>query len=184
MKLGQNPNEVSRTTPFGNIVQLAYHAPDIETAALWFAKELGAGPFFLLEHIELQDCHYRSASAVFDHSSAYGQYGDIMIELIHQHDDALSPVRDMYAAGEEGLHHAAVFVDNVDAAIKEAGNQGMQCALDATTKNGVRFIMVDAREEYGFMLEFYERTSALEKFYAFVKRKSDGWDSADPLRRL
>ena len=182
--LGAHLDTVSRDTAFGPIVQLAFHAPDIARAAHWFVSELRAGPFFLMEHIPLSACLIHGETGAFDHSSAYGQCGDIMVELIHQHDDAASPVRDMFGADEEGLHHAAVFVDDIDTAVASAAEQGMALALDATTQDGVRFVMVDARAQYGFMLEFYERVEALERFYAFVKRKSDGWDGAEPLRRL
>jgi catechol 2,3-dioxygenase-like lactoylglutathione lyase family enzyme len=184
MRLLRHPDDVDRTTAFGEIVQIAYHAPDIERAANWFATALKAGPFYLLEHVGLSTSLYRGNETPFDHSSAYGQYGDIMIELIHQHDDQPSAVRDMYAANAEGLHHFAIFVDNLDAAIEEAVAAGMACALDATTTDGVRFVMVDAREAHGCMLEFYEQSELLDKFYSFVKRKSRNWDRSEVLRHL
>ena len=184
MRLDLHPDDVDRDTAFGEIVQLAYHAPDIERAAEWFASELGAGPFYLLEHVALKSCRYRGAHSMFDHSSAYGQHGDVMIELIHQHDDAASPVRDMFGPEQEGLHHAAVFVDDIDDALSGAAVRGMANALDAVTVEGVRFVMVDARAAMGCMLEFYEKSDALAKFYGFVRHKSEGWDGADVLRRL
>jgi catechol 2,3-dioxygenase-like lactoylglutathione lyase family enzyme len=175
---------VSTGAEFGRVVQFAIHAPSIETFARRWSNEMGAGPFYLLEHIALAKSLYRGVPARFDHSSAYGQLGDIMIELIHQHDDAPSAVRDMFAAHEAGLHHAAIFVDDIDAAVREAGRRGMAITLDAETADGVRFVMADARVPYGCMLEFYEPLGALKKFYAFVRRKSEGWDRKDYLRKL
>ncbi len=169
---------------FGPVVQLAYHAPDIDAAARYWSQQLSAGPFYLIEHIALEAAFYRGAPARFDHSSAYGQLGDVMIELIHQHDDAPSAVRDMYDAHSEGLHHAAVFVDDVQAALDRAAAQGMACALDARLKGGMRFAMVDARKAHGHMLEFYEPSPDLRKFYDFIRRKSKGWDGEAYLRRL
>ena len=179
-----HPDSLPRETLFGGIVQFAYHAPVIEIAASAWAQERGAGPFFLLEHIELTRCRYRGQSSRFDHSSAYGQYGDVMIELIHQHDDAPSPVRDMYDAATPGLHHAAVFVDDLEAALVKAAASDMPCVLDASTQEGVRFAMVDARASLGFMVEIYEPGDALKKFYAYVARKAEGWNGDAPLRRL
>ena len=174
---------------FGPVVQLAVHAPDIEDAARRWARDEGAGPFYLMEHIELETAFYRGAPSRFDHSSAYGQFGDVMIELIHQHDDAPSALRDMFDARTEGLHHAAVFVEELDAAVERAAGRGMACALDARLKEGTRFVMVDARAEYGMMLEFYEPAAALRTFYRFIRRRSQGWDAhawagRDFLRRL
>jgi hypothetical protein len=48
----------------------------------------------------------------------------------------------------------------------------------------VDFAMVDASAELGHMLEFYEARDELAKFYAYVRRKAEGWDGRDPLRRL
>ena len=68
-------------------VQIAYHVPDPEAAAERYAREHGWGPFFLMEHIALERSLHRGTPAKFDHSSAYGQAGELMIELITQHDD-------------------------------------------------------------------------------------------------
>jgi hypothetical protein len=175
---------ISLGAEFGRVVQLAMHAPSIDRLAHQWTREMGAGPFYLLEHVALAKSFYRGAPARFDHSSAYGQLGEIMIELIHQHDDAPSAVRDMFAAHESGLHHAAIFVDDIDAALEAADRRFMAIALDAETADGVRFVMVDARAPYGCMLEFYQPTDALRKFYAFIRRKSEGWDGSDYLRKL
>lgn len=178
------PHGLAFIEGFGPVVQYAFHAPDIESAARRWASERGAGPFYLLEHIELETSAYRGRPAPFDHSSAYGWLGEVMIELIHQHDDQPSAVRDMFDARSEGLHHAAVIVDDLETALEDAWARNMACALDATTKDGVRFVMADARSEYGVMLEFYEPTPALTKFYDFIRRKSSGWTGEDYLRRL
>ena len=174
--------DISIGAEFGKVVQLAFHAPSIPDLAARWAKEVGAGPFFLLEHVALKRSAYRGAPATFDHSSAYGQCGDVMVELIHQHDDTPSAVRDMFAADETGLHHAAIFVDDIAAAIARAQTAGFAVALDAETHDGVRFVMADARAAYGCMLEFYEASEPLRKFYAYVRRKAEGWNGVDPLR--
>lgn len=184
MTLAPLPGEINRQTAFGPIAQIAYHAPDIPAAANWFADTLRAGPFYLFEHIGLRRCAYRGAPASFDHSSAYGQLGDMMIELIHQHGNEPSAIRDMYNARTGGLHHLAVFVDDVEDSLERARAADMACALDAVTADGVRFVMVDARERHECMLEFYERSEALTRFYAFIMRKSADWDGEGVLRRL
>ncbi|RMB12117.1 VOC family protein [Eilatimonas milleporae] len=179
-----HPHDIPRDTPYGRVVQLAYHAPDIARMADKAAAELGAGPFYLLSHIPLARCRYRGRDAAFDHSSAYGQWGGLMIELIHQHDDEPSAVRDMFAASEHGLHHAAIFVTDLDAAVARTTGDGLACALDATTDDGTRFVMMDGRADYGMFLEFYEPTADMRRFYGFVARKAAGWDGARVLRPI
>ncbi len=164
-------------------VQIAYHVPDPEAAAIRWARELGWGPFYLMEHIPLESCLYRGNPAVFDHTSAYGQAGEVMIELITQHDDNPSVLRDLYAAGETGVHHVAYFVSDLQASLSDFRRRGYAVSLEASTR-GLQFAMIDACFSVGHMLELYEPTADLRRFYDFVRRKSQGWDGADPLRRL
>jgi hypothetical protein len=164
-------------------VQIAYHVPDPAAAARELAAKRGWGPFFLFEHIPLASCLHRGAPAVFDHSSAYGQAGELMVELITQHNDGPSALRDLFAPHERGVHHVACFVDDVAAALAEQRAAGAEVALDATTANGTRFAMVDTSAELGHMLELYER-ARLAPFYALVREAARGWDGRDPVRAL
>ena len=165
-------------------VQLAYHVPDPAAAARRYADEFGWGPFFMLEHIALERSLHRGRPAAFDHTSAYGQAGELMIEFITQHGDGPSALRDMYAAGESGLHHVAQFVPDLKAAIAGYHARAFEAALEARTVTGVDFVMIDTRRELGHMLELYEPSEGLRRFYDFVRRASQGWDGTDPVRRL
>ena len=165
-------------------VQIAYHVPDPEAAAHRYAEQFGWGPFFLLEHIPLASCLYRGRPGTFDHSSAYGQAGELMIELITQHGEARSALRDMYAAGESGIHHVACFVPDLASALTEFRARGVEIALEARTTGGVDFAMVDTRADMGHMFELYEPRAELQRFYDFVRRKAQGWDGSEPLRKL
>jgi hypothetical protein len=165
-------------------VQIAYHVPDPVVAAERCAREHGWGPFFLLEHIPLQWCRYRGAGAQFDHSSAYGQAGDVMVELITQHNDGPSVLRDLYGPDETGVHHVACFVDDLAAALRVQRESGHAIALEARTSTGVDFAMVDLSATLGHMLELYEPSEDLRRFYAHVRRSADGWDGSRPVRRL
>ena len=96
-----------------NIVQIAYYVDDVETAAKKAHETFGTGPFFVYRHIKLRDVSYRGEQSELDHSSAYAQAGPLMIEFTQQHNDAPSTFSEMFEKGEEGFHHAAIFVDNV-----------------------------------------------------------------------
>ncbi len=165
-------------------VQVAYHVPDPEAAALRFARDYGWGPFYLMRHIPLTWARHRDQPAEFDHSSAYGQAGEVMVELITQHGNAPSALRDLYGPEQTGIHHVACFVPQLPTALEEARNRGEAVALEAMTQNGVHFAMVDTSTQLGHMLELYEQTPALADFYAFIRRKAAGWDGSRPLREL
>jgi hypothetical protein len=165
-------------------VQLAYHVPDPIEAAHRLARDHGWGPFYLMEHIALEAVRYRGSPGRFDHTSAYGQAGEMMVELIMQHDDTPSALRDCYAAHESGLHHVACFIPDLGAALAGFAARGVEAALEARTTTGVSFAMLDTRRDFGHMLELYEADEALSRFYGFIRRKSLDWDGEQPLRRL
>ena len=102
----------------GAPVQIAYVVPDIETAAHQWAEQFGAGPFLVNRHIAVTNVVHRGQPAVFDHTSAYGQWGDLMVELVHDHGTGPSVVRERFAAHESGLHHMAYMVDHLDSALE------------------------------------------------------------------
>ena len=164
-------------------VQIAYYVPDPVLAAAECARRYGWGPFYLLEHVPLSSCLYRGREAPLDHSSAYGQAGDLMVELITQHDDAPSVVREAYAREASGLHHVAHFVPDLSAALAHCVREGGVVVMDACTADGVRFVMVQM-PMLGHYLELYEPSPALRRFYGYIRKKSIDWDGAAPLRRF
>jgi hypothetical protein len=164
-------------------VQVAYHVPDPVVAAERCARDYGWGPFVLLEHIALERSLHRGTPRPFDHTSAYGQAGDVMVELITQHDDTPSALRDLYAQHQSGVHHVACFVDDLRAELQRFRDRGVAVALDARTSTGVDFAMVDLSDELGHMLELYEPGEDLRRFYAHVRKLADGWTGERPVRR-
>jgi catechol 2,3-dioxygenase-like lactoylglutathione lyase family enzyme len=168
----------------GPPVQVAYAVPDVQAAARSWAARSGAGPFFVREHIALEDVVVRGRPGTFDHSSAYGQWGEVMLELVEDHGDGPSPVRDMFPRDRSGLHHLAFFVENVDAAVEDLLTEGHELAMRARTANGLVFCFVDTRRTLCHMVELYEPNPSLRDFYAMVRAAAEGWDGADPVREL
>ncbi|MFL0670051.1 MAG: VOC family protein [Erythrobacter sp.] len=168
------------------IRQLAYKVNDLEAAALAHTRAFGSGPFFVLRHVALASSQHRGVERPFDHSSAYGQWGAVMVELVVQHNAEDSALHDMfpYGSGAEGLHHAALFVDDLDAAIARFAGEGAPLAQLSVTATGTAFAFVDARKSLGHMLELYEPSDVLTGFYDFVAAAARGWDGREVIREL
>ena len=172
------------------IQQIAYFVPDIIAAARAHSAQFGSGPYFILRHVALARSVHRGTNQRFDHSSAYGQWGDVMIEFVQQHrgenGDEPSAMHDLYPAGSGryGLHHIAVFVDSLDDAIADFETRGSPLAQLSETENGTRFAFADASQSLGHMIELYEPSEALIRFYAMVRDAAQGWDGGDPIREL
>ena len=166
----------------GRIVQVAYAVDDVRMAASRHAARFGSGPFFVLEHIEVQTVHHRAESGVFDHSSAYGQAGGVMVELVCLHRiEPVSLQRQLQQRGL-GIHHLAYFVPDLDREATRLSDLGYPQAMLATTASGLRFAFHDAVAELGHLWEIYEPTERLQDFYAMVAHASVDWDGSDPVR--
>ena len=165
-----------------DIVQVAYHVPDIEAAALRMVETFGAGPFFVVRDIQLQHAVHRNQPCTFVHSSAYGQWGNVMLELVQQEGEGPSPFRDMYNASESGIHHVATIVDNQQAAYAHYAAQDIHLATEAVTLTGTTFAFLDAIASMGHFIEVYEKSDALLGFYQMVNEAAADWRGDQPLR--
>ena len=168
----------------GAPVQIAYAVPDVEVYARHWAESTGAGPFFVRPHIPVVDVTYRGRPAQFDHSSAYGQWGGLMLELVHVHTTGPNVVTDVIGDSPTGLHHLAFLVDDLDAATAQLDEHGHHLAMTAHTGNGTEFRFVDASATLGHMIELYVSTDHIRGFYAMVADAAHGWDGRDPVRVL
>ena len=92
----------------------------------------------------------------FDHSSAYGWRGSLMVELVQVHAPSL--------LGGTGLHHLAFFVDSFARASAELEGHGMPAALCARA-GSTDFAFHDARSQLGHFIEIYEGSDGLRSFY-------------------
>jgi catechol 2,3-dioxygenase-like lactoylglutathione lyase family enzyme len=152
------------TTLLGAPVQLAYAVPDVHAGAARWQASFGAGPFVINEHIALASARVRGEEkgpSGFDHSSAYGQWGEVMVELVHEH---TAPI-----GARVGLHHLAFFVDDIAATSHALTSAGWPEALWATTGTGTAFAMHDARSDLGHLIELYEPSPGLLAFYARIR---------------
>ena len=64
------------------IIQIAYAVRDVREAAAFWSKKYNIGPFYVNEHIKIQNTLVNRKESEFDHSSAYGWKENTMIELI------------------------------------------------------------------------------------------------------
>ena len=152
-------------SPMSGIAQVAYGVTDPPTAASRWEERHGAGPFIVNPHIELTDVVHRGEVGSLDHSSAYGRWGNVMVELIEVHDAEPAGLLDLVTTGAGGLHHAAVFADDLDVAAAVCEGLGHPEVVRASTSHGVRFAWFDARRDLGHLVEVYERHPLLTGFY-------------------
>ena len=146
------------------IVQLAYFVPDIQEAAKRWERDLGAGPFFIAERIPLRNVLLDGVPGALDHSSAYGWWGRVMVELVQQ--NCANP--SVFTGRPWGLHHAAYFAPHLDAELSRLQAQGFPTRMTARAGQ-VRFAFADANAALGHYFEVYEDEPGLRAFYAKIE---------------
>lgn len=168
------------------IRQIAYFGTDVRIAALRHSQTYGSGPFFVAEHIPLRRAVHRGVERTLDHSSAYGQWGGVMVEFVQQNNPGPSAFHDMYpeGSGRSGVHHVALFVDDIHAAIAAHNARGHETALYAEMNDGFPFAMMDARAEFGHMIELYQPLPQLTGFYDMVAAAAKKFDGSEPVRTI
>jgi hypothetical protein len=112
------------------LFQHAYLVEDLERSARNWSELFGAGPFVVAPHHKTDRFSYRGTEIEADVSYAFGYLGDLMIQLIQQHDEKPSIYRDMYAPGTEGFHHVAYLVSDFAAEKQRLLGMGFELACD------------------------------------------------------
>jgi hypothetical protein len=165
------------------VVQVAYLVDDVWNAARRHHATFGSGPFFVAEHIGLSSVTHQGSVAAFDHSSAYGQWGAIMVELLAIHAAEPASLARAARVGGRGLHHVARFVVDLDAESTRLTSSGYPQVLLAETGSGQRFAFHDGGD-LGHLLEIYQPGPALTALYRRVAEAAEDWDGAQPVRPI
>lgn len=174
---------MSRIANVGQVMQLAFVPADIDAALAHWLK-MGAGPFFALDHVQLEGVRYQGQAADIDFSMLLGYWGDLQIELIRQHNDAPSIYKAWRDAGHEGLHHVCLLTDDMAAARAACTEAGAVVAQEAKVPGGGEVIYVDTGGGPGTMVEILKPAPGGREFFGMMRQAHQGWDGSDPVRRL
>ena len=156
----------------GPVVQVAYAVENIEDATNFWSELFGIGPFFIKEHIPLENVRVNGVNSTFDHSSAYAQWGSIMLELICEHTERLVERSNQKEETVPSVHHYAVLVSELEKASKNLEEMGFDEILYAASEAGINIAINHARKVFGHFIEIYEPNEELTGFYRMVEESS------------
>jgi hypothetical protein len=169
------------TMPDRKITHIGYVVTDIDEAVAWAVSTLGAGPFFLIPHLHFDTCTFNGEPAEYDHTSAFGQWGGIIVELTVVHSSRPSELAEMVGEPAPRVGHVGWLADDLlaDSALLEA--EGLP-VFHTGASGPVSARWHDARGRLGHHIEILGRTPQLEAFYELIRSSSVGWDGSAPLR--
>jgi len=169
-------------TGLGEIMQMAFVPRDFDAALRFWTETMGVGPFFLSEHVRLQDVRYRGRPTDVDFGIAIAYWGDIQIELVQQHNEAPSIYKEWLDAGREGLHHVCLVVDSLEHARSVCAAAGARVIQEGKLSGG-EVIYVEPAEGHGPIVEIIQLPAAAQQAFAAMRAAARGWDGSEPVRR-
>lgn len=165
------------------IHHVGYVVDDLAIGVERLAATLGAGPFLAIEHMEFDEVTFRDRPAAYDHSSAFGAWGPLLVEITEIHGAEPEALRAALTPPRGGLGHVGFLVDSPADAVARLTESG--CEIFHTGRTGpAEATWLSGGELFGHPIELLRRAPELEGFYARVREAADTWDGTDPLRRI
>ena len=169
--------------PLGEPHHCAYVVDDIETTVNRLVDQLGAGPFFLVENVPLENVLSGGGPAELAHHSAFGCCGEGAIELMQISSAAPERVEERFSTPRPGIHHVAYVVAPAEVAEvrKSLDERGLPQYLSAELGE-TRNTFHDASASLGHDIEIHDDVPGLRDFFGMVRGAAEGWDGSEPLR--
>ena len=170
---------------YGPIMQMGFVVDDFEEPIKHWTEKLNIGPFFILEHLDLKDFHYRGNKSDIDFSVAISFSGDMQIEFIKQHCDTLSIYNESSEIKRGELHHICRLTPDINNYIKILEDQGYKNIQGGETEDGgIKFAYLNAQENYGSILELAELAEENLTLTEAMKNASKNWDKKASIMEL
>lgn len=159
------------------IAHLGFAVPDIDAAVERWVKSVGAGPFCRVggSPLRLRDVTHAGKPAAWSHTTATGQWGELLLELFESHSAEPPPLAAGMGVGEYGLHHVGWFAEDVAAESRRLEGLGAPLIVSAGV-NEQDVVFHDARELIGARVEVYEELPRVAEHYRLVRAAARDWD--------
>ena len=168
---------------FGPIMQHGYVVNDVTETAQYWAEKIGVGPFYLIEHIAIDQYYYRGAHTELELKLGFAYWGNIQIELIQQLNEA--PTLYSEAAKNEAgkLNHCATIVENLDSLL-ETHNLNDQIIQIGQMPTGLKYIYLDQFLPGGYHLELIEAQESTLMAFKGMEAVAKHWDGNKLIRPM
>jgi catechol 2,3-dioxygenase-like lactoylglutathione lyase family enzyme len=171
---------VSERTSLPAPHHIGYVVDDLQAGVARFAATHGAGPFFAIEHLRFDEVSFLDGPAVYDHSSAFAQWGPRIVELTQVQAREPEGLRQALVAPGRGVGHLGFLCDSLAAETARLVGGGYR-AFHAGRSGPVSAVWLDGGP-LGHPVEILERCPELEGFYAGIAGAASGWDGRQALR--
>ncbi len=155
----------------GGLHHIGYWVDDLAAAVTWAEEVLGAGPFTVLERIDLgEGFRFRGGPAVLDHSAAFGQWGPVILELGQVH-DVTPELGAALRVGHGNVSHVAWTTD--DLSVEASGLAAAGCPLLTTSRSGAWADWFEGGPVFGHPIEVHQPTPPVLGMWGAVKAAAE-----------
>ncbi len=164
------------------VSHLGYAVDDLHTAAERFGRTMGAGPFLHIEHVPLTDVTFNGEPGRYDHSTAFGQWGPVIVEISQIHEAEPAGLREFFSDRRHPhIGHVGWLVDDLEAESSRLEQAGLP--LVHTGNSGpVNARWHDGSSVVGHPVEVLRRCPEVLGFYDAITNAARDWDGSRPLR--
>jgi hypothetical protein len=149
----------------------------------------GIGPFYFARGLKLNS-RYRGQRHDLEISAAFGCAGSSMIELVTQHNDVSSALKEFLArCPSGGLHHVAYYCNDqsFDAVLKGAASRGAEFEVVqeflGPDDNPVEMYVEPKGVKSATMLQFV-LPGPFDAYFDRIEAIAAQWDGSNPKRKL
>lgn len=169
--------------PFPAIHHLGYVVENLSQGVDEFVARVGAGPFYGMAHLVFDEVTFQGHPAVYDHSSAFGAWGPMLVELTQVHEAQPAGLRDALVAPGAGLGHVAWLSPSLTQETARLRSLGLRPFHTGRT-GPASAVWFDGGPWFGHPVEVLEQRDEILEFYAMVRGAAQGWDGSDRLRMM
>jgi methylmalonyl-CoA/ethylmalonyl-CoA epimerase len=168
----------------GPVMQMSYVPADFDSAIAHWTTNMGVGPFFLIEKVQLANTRFlgQPSDAVFTVALSY--WGDMQIELIRPENNAPFIFHGEYLPPDGALHHVSLMTDDMDKALAVAGACGATLLVEGDVGPESKAVYLDSGRGPGGIVEITCFAEEHLAFFAMVRQACADWDGTDPVRPL
>lgn len=169
----------------GQIFQQGYIVANLEQAAQEWVERIGAGPFYVMDHLAMDNYYYRGQHTPVEMRMAFGYWGDIQIELIQPLGSATSLYSDALKTSADKLNHCATLVDGDLDKLLDQNDLRKHIIQEGNMPTGLKFVYLGHYLPDGSHLELIQATEQARMGFQGMKAVHAQWDKhTRPIRPI
>jgi hypothetical protein len=169
--------------PTKTVMQTAFVVKDLAQTLDYYIRTLNVGPFFTLPNRVAAGRMYRGVESLTETSLAMGFAGDMLIELIEQHDEVPSLFKECVDNEGYGFHHYGVVHEDMNVALPAYYGEGYELVGSTPVPTGgeVLFLQSPDPVHRGY-LELIPWSQSMDDMFTRYWQAARDWDGMEPIR--